>query len=76
MEIIYEILTELHPEYDFSDNGGTIDEGVLDSFDLISLVTMLEERFNIMIDALEIVPEHFRSVEEISKLVRNSGGTV
>lgn len=76
MDEIYEILTELHPEYNFKGNDGVIEEGILDSFDLISLVTMVEEKFDVLIDALDILPENFRSVEAIAELVRKSGGTV
>ena len=67
-------LNELHPEIDFALSEDFIEEGLLDSFDLVALVTMLEERFSIYIDALDVVPENFGSVEAISALVRKSGG--
>jgi acyl carrier protein len=76
MDTIYEILEELHPEYDFRSNNGIIEEGILDSFDLISLVTMVEEKFDVMIDALDILPENFCSVEVIANVIRKNGGTV
>lgn len=76
MEKIYEFLNELHPEYDFISNGGVIEEGVLDSFDIISLVTMIEEEYDVIIDALDIVPENFNSVESIANIIRKHGGTI
>lgn len=76
MDKIYEILEELHPEYDFKLNNGVIEEGILDSFDLISLVTMIEEEFDLLIDALDIIPENFSSVEAIANVTRKNGGTL
>lgn len=73
---IYEFLNELHPEYDFTSNEGVIEEGILDSFDIISLVTMIEEEYDVIIDALDIVPENFISVESIANVIRKHGGTI
>ncbi len=74
MDKILEILTELRPEFDFSTSGNFIDDGYLDSFDVIALVSELEETFHIMIDGLDVLPENFCSLEAIAALVRKSGG--
>lgn len=76
MEKIYKILAELRPEFDYSSSKDFIADGMLDSFDIISLVTELEEKFEIFIDALDILPENFCSVEAIANVVRKNGGTV
>lgn len=76
MEKIREILVETRPEYDFLDEVDFIEEGMLDSFDVITLVSELEENFNIQIDGAEIVPENFCSIEAIKNLVLKSGGTL
>lgn len=76
MEKIYKFLNELHPEYDFISNEGVIEDGVLDSFDIISLVTMIEEEYSVTIDALDIVPENFNSVFSIVNVIRKHGGTI
>ncbi|WP_391572841.1 hypothetical protein [Cohnella sp.] len=76
MEELYKILMELQPSYDFVGKEGVIEEGTLDSFDLISLVTMIEEKYEVIIDALDIVPANFSSVESIAELIRNSGGMI
>lgn len=49
---------------------------MLDSFDIISLVTALEENYKILIDAFDILPENFCSIEAITNLVRKNGGVV
>jgi len=76
MDRIYEILTGLRPEFDFHNSEDFIMDGMLDSFDVISLVSELEEKFEIIIDALDILPENFCSVEAIANVVRKNGGTV
>ena len=76
MDSIYEILLGLRPECDFRGSKDFIGDGMLDSFDIISLVTELEEKYNILIDALDIVPENFCSVQAITNVVRKNGGTI
>lgn len=76
MEEIYKILNELRPEFDFTDSDDFVEDGYLDSFDIISLVSVLEEKYNTKIDGLDVVPENFCTVEAIVALVRKSGGTI
>ena len=70
---ILDILNELRPEFDYSDSEDFIMDGLLDSFDIISLISILEENYNIKIDGLDIVPENFASIEKIEELIRKSG---
>ena len=76
MEDILSMLTELRPEFDFAESEDFIMDGLLDSFDVVSLTSMLEEKYGITIDGLDIVPENFASVEAIAGLVKKSGGSV
>ena len=76
MEDIYVILGELRPEFDYRSSKDFIEDGFLDSFDVVSLVTELESKYDILIDALDIIPENFQSVEAIVNLVRKSGGNI
>lgn len=71
---IMAMLDELRPEFDFSDSDNFIMDGLLDSFDIISLTSMLEEKYNVTIDGLDIVPENYSSVDAIVSLVKKSGG--
>jgi acyl carrier protein len=67
---IIEILTEIRPEFDFnSESTGFIAKGMLDSFDIISIVSDMEENFEIVIDGAEILPENFDSIEAIVNLI-------
>ena len=73
-EKIIKILTELRPEFDFTKEGvDFIEEGMLDSFDLVTLVSELDNAFEISIDGVDILPENFCSVEAISDLLIKNG---
>ena len=72
-DIIFEILNEIKPEQNFYDSDNYIDDGMLDSFDIIELISMLEEKFDIVIDGMDIIPEYFSNVKQIESLVRKSG---
>lgn len=68
-EQIIKILTELRPEFDFNQNVDFIEEGMLDSFDVVNLVSELDSTFGISIDGVDILPENFASVEAIENLL-------
>ncbi len=69
---ILEILSGLRPEFDFTSSSDFIGDGMLDSFDIVSLVTELEESFNITIDGEDIIPDNFSSVDAIITLIEKS----
>lgn len=73
---IIEILTELRPEFDFTENVNFIEEGMLDSFDVINLVTALDEQFGISIDGMDVLPENFSSIEKIEVLLKKNGAVL
>jgi acyl carrier protein len=76
MDKIFDILEELHPEFDYRTSEDYLSDGMLDSFDIISLVTSLEDTYGIIIDALDILPENFCSAAAIAGVVRKNGGAV
>lgn len=76
MKDIMEMLEEIKPECDFKASDDFIMDGLLDSFDIISLTDMLEKKYGIVIDGLDIVPENYATVEAIIGLVKKSGGTI
>ena len=66
---IIKILASLQPDVDFSTHKKLIDDEVLDSFDIITLVGELNGEFNVEIGVEDLVPENFNSVQAISQLV-------
>lgn len=61
MEELLAILSDLRPDVDFSVETALVDDGVLDSIDIVSLIAELSDRFDLEIPAEEIVPENFNS---------------
>jgi len=72
---IVDFLTEIRPEFDFETSNNFIEEGMLDSFDIVSLVASLDEEFGISIDGTEILPENFSNVDSIFQLLIKNGVT-
>lgn len=73
-EQIIKILTELRPEFDFNQEGiDFIEGGMLDSFDMVSLVSELDSTFGISIDGVDILPENFATVDAIEQLLKKNG---
>jgi acyl carrier protein len=72
---ILDFLTEIRPEFDFAASTNFIEEGMLDSFDIVSLVASLDEEFGISIDGTEILPENFSNVDSIFQLLIKNGVT-
>lgn len=69
MEALLEILNELHPEVDFETETGLIDNKVLDSFDIVTIVAEIDGEFDVQIPAVELTPENFNSAQTLYALV-------
>ena len=70
MKELLEILQGIKPEVDFEKEKGLIEDGILDSCDIISMVNALNEHFEIEITVAELLPENFNDVEAIWNLVQ------
>ncbi|MBQ2308545.1 MAG: acyl carrier protein [Clostridia bacterium] len=69
MEKLIAILSSLHPDVDFESNDSLIDDGILDSLDIVTLVTEINATFDVIIPAEEVVPENFNSAEALMELI-------
>ena len=69
MEALQELLSELRPDIDFSAEEDLIGRGILDSFDVVTLIAMIDETFDVMITAEYILPGHFYSAKTIYALI-------
>jgi acyl carrier protein len=67
---IIKILSNIRPEFDFNTQEDFIENGMLDSFDIVALVVALDKEFAISIDGTDILPENFSSVNRIAQLIR------
>lgn len=68
-ERILEVVRSIRPDVDFEKETALIDNEILDSFDVIQIVTELMEEFGIFIDADDIEPENLNSLEGIREMV-------
>ena len=64
-----DILRELHDDVDFETETGLIENGILNSLDIVTLITEINDRFDVMIPAEEIMPENFDSAEALWALI-------
>lgn len=69
MNELLEILNEIDDTIDYETETGLIDDHLLDSFAIISLLSELEDAFDISIDAAEMTPENFNSAANLWKMV-------
>ncbi len=69
MEALLNILKEMHPDVDFSEDQDLIEDGVLDSLDIVTLITEINTAFDVSIPAEEVIPENFCSADAIWALI-------
>ena len=70
MDELLEILRDMHPDVDFENEEHLIDNGILDSLDIVSLISEISEVFDVTITAKDIVPENFNSAQALWALIQ------
>ena len=68
-EQIIEILEDIQPEADYETCQTLIDDHILTSLDVLSLVAELEDEFDVTIPTVEIIPSNFNSLDAIAAIV-------
>ena len=69
MEKILEILEEIQPGEDYENCTTLIDDGILESFAILSIVSELEDEFDISVTPADIIPENFNSSQALLNMV-------
>lgn len=69
MEALLEILQDLHPDVDYMTCETLIDDKILDSFDIITIIADIDSEFDVSIPAEEIIPENFNSAKALYALI-------
>lgn len=69
MNDLLKILSELHPDVDFTTQEHLIDDMILDSMDIVSLIMEISETFDVTITARDIIPENFNSAKALYALI-------
>lgn len=70
MEKVLEILVDVRPDIDFEQEKLLVENGLLDSFDIVSIISELNDAFEINIRVNDLKPENFNSLEAIETLVK------
>jgi len=69
LQTIIGILSDLHEDIDFTAEDQLIDKKILDSFDIITVITEINSEFDVAIPADKIIPENFNSAQALAALV-------
>ena len=70
MEALMEILKNLHPDVDFETCTTLVDDRIIDSFDIVTIISEINDEYDVVIPAEDIVPENFNSAQAISELIQ------
>ena len=70
MEKLLEILQRVRPDVDFKNETLLIDDGILDSMDVVSIISELDDEFGVQIRIAELDPDNFNSLQSIWSLVQ------
>jgi acyl carrier protein len=73
MNALADILKGIRPEFDFTTSSNFIADGMLDSFDMVTLVATLDKAYGISIEGVDIVPEHFQNLTALASLLQKYG---
>ena len=74
MEKLIEVLSEICPNIDFANETGLVDTGLIDSFEMVSIVASIMENFDVELDVDDLLPENFNSAGAIYKLIQERRG--
>ena len=70
MDKLMELLKGIRPDVDFETETALIDDGILDSFDVVSIISELDDEFGVQIRIAELDPDNFNSLQSIWSLVQ------
>lgn len=71
MKKLLQILSGLHPDVDFQTEDRLVDGGILDSFDIVTIVAEIDGEYGVQVPAAALVPEHFNSAQALYALIRH-----
>ena len=74
MEKLLEILESVRPDVDFNDEKTLMSDGVLDSFDVVTIISELNDTYDIHITVDDLKPENFDSAENMMEMIKRLQG--
>jgi methoxymalonate biosynthesis acyl carrier protein len=73
MKPVLEVLKGIRPEFDFSISEDFIADGMLDSYDVITLISELDQSYGISIAGTDILPENVKNLAALHQLLQKYG---
>ena len=70
MEELLRIMSEVRPDIDFDTEDKLIDNEMLDSLDIVAIVTDVNDEFDIEINVNDLLPENFNSAKALYELIQ------
>lgn len=74
MEKLYSILEDVRPDVDFRTIHGLVTNKYIDSFDIVTIISYIEDEYGIEVPVEEMIPENFESAEVIMNLIKTISG--
>lgn len=74
MEKLYDILEEIRPDVDFHSTQGLVSNGYIDSFDIVTIISNIEDEYSIDIPVEEMIAKNFDSTEAIMEMIKSIKG--
>lgn len=69
LDAVIAMLSDINDEVDFSIEDKLVDNRILDSFDILSVISAIDDEFDVSVPAKEIVPENFNSAQDIYEMI-------
>ncbi|OJF75894.1 MAG: acyl carrier protein [Treponema sp. CETP13] len=69
MDKLLKLLSEVNDSVDFENETKLVDDGLIDSFDIIQIISSIDDEYDISIPATEILPENFNSAKALLALI-------
>lgn len=70
MNELMEILEEICPDVDFESETALVDDKILSSFDILSIISEISDTFDITLSPAEIIPENFNSAKSLWEMIQ------
>ncbi len=70
LDAVIEMLSDINDEVDFTTEDKLVDNRVLDSFDILAVISAIDDEFDVSVPAKDIVPENFNSAQAICAMIQ------
>ncbi len=69
LDSVIAMLSDINDEVDFKIENKLVDDRILDSFDILAVISAIDDEFDVSVPAKDIVPENFNSAQDIYEMI-------